>query len=47
MLADRPTGAGLPLRKFAREWLREYLQNGSQTQGKIEIAGFRSGRSQR
>ena len=33
MLADRPTGAGLPLRKFVGEWLREYLQNGSQTQG--------------
>jgi hypothetical protein len=43
MLADRPTGAGLPLRKFAGEWLREYLQNGSQTQGTIEIAAGRDG----
>jgi hypothetical protein len=43
MLADRPTGAGLPLRKFAGEWLREYLQNGSQTQGTIEIAAEREG----
>ena len=25
MLADRPTGAGLPKRKFAGEWLREQL----------------------
>ena len=43
MLADRPTGAGLPLRKFAGEWLREYLHNGSQTQGTIEIAAERDG----
>jgi putative DNA primase/helicase len=43
MLADRPTGAGLPQRKFAGEWLREYLQNGSQTQGTIEIAAERDG----
>ena len=43
MLADRPTGAGLPQRKFAGEWLREYLQNGSQTQGTIENAAAREG----
>ena len=43
MLADRPTGAGLPQRKFAGEWLREYLQDGSQTQGTIEIAAERDG----
>jgi len=43
MLADRPTGAGLPLRKFVGEWLREYLQNGSQTQGTVEIAAEREG----
>ena len=43
MLADRPTGAGLPQRRFAGEWLREYLQNGSQTQGTIEIAAQRDG----
>jgi hypothetical protein len=43
MLADRPTGAGRPLRKFGGEWLREYLHNGSQTQGTIEIAAERDG----
>ena len=43
MLADRPTGAGLPQRKFAGEWLREYLQNGSQTQGTVETAAVRDG----
>jgi hypothetical protein len=43
ILADRPTGAGLPQRKFAGEWLREYLQNGSQTQGTIENAAEREG----
>ena len=43
MMADRPTGAGLPQRKFAGEWLREYLQNGSQTQGTIENAAAREG----
>jgi putative DNA primase/helicase len=43
MLADRPTGAGLPQRKFAGEWLREYLQHGSQTQGTVETAAERDG----
>jgi putative DNA primase/helicase len=43
MMAERPTGAGLPLRKFAGEWLRDYLHNGSQTQGTIEIAAAREG----
>jgi hypothetical protein len=43
MLAGRPTGAGLPLRKFAGEWLRAYLQNGTQTQGTIENAAARDG----
>jgi putative DNA primase/helicase len=43
ILADRPTGAGLPKRRFAGEWLRAYLQNGSQTQGTIEIAAQRDG----
>ena len=43
MLADRPTGAGLPKRRFAGEWLREYLQNGSETQGRIETAAERDG----
>ena len=37
-LAPRPTGAGLPKRKFAAQWLRDCLQPGSQTQGSIEAA---------
>jgi putative DNA primase/helicase len=43
LLAARPTGAGLPKRKFAGQWLRDYLQPGSQTQGSIEIAAERDG----
>jgi putative DNA primase/helicase len=43
ILAARPTGAGLPKRRFAGEWLREFLQHGSQTQGTIEIAAQRDG----
>ena len=43
LLADRPTGAGLPKRRFAGEWLREYLQAGSQSQYNIEIAAEREG----
>jgi putative DNA primase/helicase len=43
LLAPRPTGAGLPKRKFAAQWLRDFLQSGSQTQGSIEIAAERDG----
>jgi putative DNA primase/helicase len=43
LLAARPTGAGLPKRKFAAKWLRYCLQPGSQTQGSIEIAAERDG----
>ena len=43
LLAARPTGAGLPKRKFAAQWLRDYLQPGSQTQCSIEIAAERDG----
>jgi putative DNA primase/helicase len=43
LLASRPTGAGLPKRKFAAQWLRDYLQPGSQTQGSIEVAAERDG----
>jgi putative DNA primase/helicase len=43
LLAPRPTGAGLPKRKFAAQWLRDYLQPGSQTQGSIEVAAERDG----
>jgi hypothetical protein len=43
LLAVRPTGAGLPPRKFAAQWLRDYLRDGSQTQGTVEIAAQRDG----
>jgi hypothetical protein len=43
VLAVRPTGAGLPKRKFAAQWLRDFLQQGSQTQGTIELAAERDG----
>ena len=43
LLAPRPTGAGLPKRKFAAQWLRDHLQPGSQSQGSIEIAAERDG----
>ncbi len=43
MLADRPTEAGLPKRKFAGDWLRQYLQDGSKSQFTIEIAAERDG----
>ena len=43
LLAARPTGAGLPKRKFAAQWLRDCLQHGGQTQGTIEIAAERDG----
>jgi hypothetical protein len=43
LLATRPTGAGLPKRKFAAQWLRESLEAGSRTQTSIEIAAERDG----
>ncbi len=43
MLAVRPTGAGLPKRKFAAEWLYQSLQDGSQSQYALEIAAERDG----
>jgi AAA domain-containing protein len=43
LLATRPTGAGLPKRKFAAQWLRDHLLTGSQTQHSIEIAAERDG----
>jgi hypothetical protein len=43
MLADRPTGAGLPQRRFAGEWLRQYLQGGSRSQYAVEQAAERDG----
>ncbi len=43
VLATRPTGAGLPKRKFAGEWLRQYLQKGCKTQATIENDAARDG----
>jgi hypothetical protein len=43
LLAPRPTGAGLPKRKFVAQWLRDCLQPGSQAQGAIEVAAERDG----
>jgi hypothetical protein len=43
VLATRPTGAGRPERRFAGEWLRQYLQDGSETQGTIERDAERDG----
>jgi hypothetical protein len=43
VLATRPTGAGLPKRRFAGEWLRQYLRDGRQTQGTIERDAQREG----
>ena len=43
MLADRPTGAGLPKRKFAAEWLLQQLQQGSRSQYSLEIDAQREG----
>jgi hypothetical protein len=39
--ADRPSGAGLPSRKLAAQWLRQNLRNGPLTQGTIEAAAQR------
>jgi len=43
VLATRPTGAGRPERRFAGEWLRQYLQDGCETQGTIERDAERDG----
>ena len=43
LLAQRPTGAGLFKRKFAGEWLRQYLQDGAHSQYSIEVAAQRDG----
>jgi hypothetical protein len=43
VLATRPTGAGRPERKFAGEWLRDYLQDNCATQGTIERDAQRDG----
>ena len=43
VLAARPTGAGLPRRRFAAQWLRDYLLPGTETQYSIEVAAERDG----
>jgi putative DNA primase/helicase len=37
VMIDRPIGAGLPKRKLAAEWLREYLLAGPRTQYAVEL----------
>jgi len=38
LMTDRRIGAGLPLRKLAAGWLREYLSEGQRSQSDVEIA---------
>jgi hypothetical protein len=40
---DRPIGAGLPLRKLAAGWLRDYLSDGQRSQYNVETAAQRDG----
>jgi hypothetical protein len=40
---DRPIDAGLPRRKQAAEWLRQYLLDGERSQYNIESAAHRDG----
>jgi len=42
-LLGRPTGAGLPKRKFVAEWLRQHLRDGGRSQYSIEVAAQRDG----
>jgi hypothetical protein len=43
LTTDRPIGAGLPLRKLAAGWLRDYLSEGKRSQYDVEIAARRDG----
>jgi hypothetical protein len=43
VMTDRPIGAGLPLRKLAGEWLRQYLLDGERLQLNVEKAAERDG----
>ena len=43
VMTDRPIGAGLPLRKLAAEWLRQYLLDGGRSQYSVEVAALRDG----
>ena len=43
LMTDRPIGAGLPLRKLAVGWLRDYLRGGQRSQYNVETAAQRDG----
>ncbi len=43
VMTDRPSGAGLPLRKLAGEWLRQYLLDGERSQSNVENPAQRDG----
>ena len=43
LMTDRPIGAGLPLRKLAAGWLRDYLRAGQRSQYNVETAAQRDG----
>jgi putative DNA primase/helicase len=43
LMTDRPIGAGLPLRKLAAGWLRDYLSEGKRSQYDVETAARRDG----
>jgi len=43
LMTDRPIGAGLPLRKLAAGWLRDYLSEGKRSQYDVETPARRDG----
>ena len=43
VMMDRPIDAGLPKRKHAAEWLRQYLLEGERSQYNVECAAHRDG----
>jgi AAA domain len=43
VMTDRPIGAGLPRRKLAAEWLRQYLRDGQRSQYNVETAAQQDG----
>src|ERR1700678_1992115 len=43
LMSDPPIGAGLPLRKLAAGWLRDYLSDGQRSQYSVETAAQRDG----
>jgi hypothetical protein len=42
-MTDQPIGAGLPLRKLAGDWLRQYLLDGERSQYNVENAAQSDG----